>query len=152
MLMERNEQLNYGGVVNKRKRVSKNNMKVKKLKNGKYVRMEARYRIARLVASIILVASIVGVGYMFKNQFVKVFSPIKYLETLQVESVATNEEENTYFDNFLSTLDVADEVDIRALRDYVMQINNMEKVNDYHGSYSLKVPVLNSENTQLVKE
>lgn len=155
MLMERNEQINYGRVISK-KRVNKKTMKVKSLGNGKYVRMETRYRVARFIAGLTIILAIAGLGYALKDRFVKVVTPTKYLDTLNVEKVATDLEENTYFDNFISTLDVSNEIDIRVLRDYIMDLNNMDSVDDYHSSYSLLVPVLNEKNVeeipQLVKE
>jgi hypothetical protein len=112
------------------------NLKKKQAKRRAMVR---RRFITITVTTGILLSSVVGIYN--SNPVQRFINPTKVLNNCAVveKSVDTSA---TYLDNFVSSLEGSDKYDLRELRSFIMQLNGMKSVEDYHNYSTLKVPVI----------
>lgn len=63
------------------------------------------------------------------------------LMTYELKEVPTARFENKYFYDFIGSLEIANDYDLRDLLAYVMEVNGMESTEEYYQASSLLVPV-----------
>ena len=117
-------------------------------------RLTSQQKIARLVIAMIFV---VGTFTVINTLVSKVILPVgkviinelttsvrDELMSYELKEVPTAKFDNKYFYNFIESLDIGNDYDLRDLLAYVMEVNEMESTDEYYQRSTLLVPVPNN--------
>lgn len=127
---------------------------VKKVVRRRKRRLTTQQKIARLVIAMIFV---VGTFTVINTLVSKVVLPVgkviinelttsvrDELMSYELKEVPTAKFDNKYFYNFIESLDIANDYDLRDLLAYVMEVNEMDSTDEYYQRSTLLVPVPNN--------